>query len=85
MGFWDLLLIAMVSIQAVWVAYVYEPKWKVLIYSMPVPFTFATLSLGKPVNTTHVTGLVLLLGFTYAVWFLHDHFLCSWLFLEISS
>lgn len=69
-GFWDILLIVMVSVQAVLVAYAYEPKWKALIYSMPVPFTFATLALGKPVNATHATGLFLLLGFTYAVWFL---------------
>ena len=70
-GFWDLALLAIVSTQATLLAYVRHPKWKALIMVLPIPFTLASLSLGTPVNTTHVAALNLLLAYTHAVRLLH--------------
>jgi len=64
---WDILLVVVVTGQAAWLAYTYAPKWKALIYCLPVPFTFATLALGERVNATNVLGLTLMLGYTHAV------------------
>lgn len=71
-GFWDLALLAIVSVQATLLAYIGHPKWKALIMVLPIPFTLASLSLGAPVNTTHVVALSLLLAYTHAVRLLHD-------------
>lgn len=70
-GFWDLALLVIVSTQATLLAYVGNPKWKALIMVLPIPFTLASLSLGAPVNTTHVAALNLLLAYTHAVRLLH--------------
>jgi len=71
MDLWDILLVIAVTGQATLLAYTYSSKWKAVIYSFPIPFTFATLALGQSVNSTNVLGLVLLLGYTYAVYVLH--------------
>lgn len=39
--------------------------------SLPVPFTLASLALGTRVSTGNVSGLVLLLGYTYGVYYFH--------------
>ncbi len=68
---WDLLLVLAVSLQATFLAYVRDPRWKAFILSMPVPFTIACLTVqqatGKTVGASNVAGLVLLLGFTHGV------------------
>ena len=71
LGFWDLALLSIVSVQATLLAYVRHPKWKALIMVLPIPFTLASLALGAPVNTTHVVALNLLLLYTHAVRLLH--------------
>ena len=71
LGFWDWALLVLVSCQATLLAYL-RPKWKELIMTLPIPFTLASLAVGTPVNTTHVVGLSILLGFTHAVRLLHD-------------
>lgn len=53
-------------------AYLRDPKWKAFILVLPIPFTLATLSLREPVDTTHVMGLCLLLGYTHGVRILHQ-------------
>jgi len=72
LGLWDILLLAGVSIQATAIAYIYHPKWKALLYSVPIPFTLATLSLGTGIGVTNVTGLLLLLGYGHGVRLLHQ-------------
>ena len=71
MNIFDIIFIAAVSLQGTFIAYVYSPRWKSLILTMPVAFTLGTLSLGVPVESTHVLGLVFLFFFSQAVRFLH--------------
>jgi len=68
---WDWALIAVVSVHAAVIAYAYQPKWKALLLSLPVPFTLAALAVGRPVDATNALGLILLLGFVHAVRLLH--------------
>lgn len=69
--YWDCVLIAVVSLQATVLAYLYQPKWKAFALTLPIPFTVACLSVGRPVNATNVLGLLLLLCFTHGVRWLH--------------
>lgn len=66
-SFWDYMLIIVVTAQATLLAYTYTPKWKGLILSLPLPSTFAMLSLGSPITTSNVSGLLLLLAYTHGV------------------
>lgn len=66
-GPWDVALAAVVSLQATLLAYVHNPKWKGFVLSLPVPFTMASLSLGRPVDATNMVGALLLLAYTHAV------------------
>ncbi len=68
---WDLLLVLAVTAQATLLAYLRHPRWKAFILTLPIPFSLSTLSLGLQVDVTNVTGLVLLLGYTLGVYFLH--------------
>lgn len=67
----DIALIAVVSIMGTAVAYVRHPEHKAFVLMLPVPFTLATLALGRPVDATNVLGMGLLFGFTLGVWALH--------------
>ena len=71
MGFWDILLLVAVSLQATAIAYLSAPKWKALLITIPLPFSIAFMAVRRPVDATNVLGLVLLLIFTYGVRFLH--------------
>ena len=70
-GFWDVLLVAAVSVHATVLAYVHKPRGKALLYSLPIPFTIATLAVGSPVGVTHVLGLPMVLLYTHGVRWLH--------------
>lgn len=70
-GFYDILLVLVVSAQATLVAYLYQPKWKAMAMTLPIPFTFAMLALRRPVDTTNVMGSVLLLAFLHGIRVLH--------------
>lgn len=70
-GFWDALLVVAVSVHATVLAYVHNPRGKALLYSLPVPFTIATLAVGSPVGVTHVLGLPMVLLYTHGVRWLH--------------
>lgn len=69
---WDLVLLAVVSLQATLLAYLPHPKWKALIMTLPIPFTLASLAVGAPISATHVIALNLLLAYTHGVRLLHD-------------
>lgn len=71
LGFWDYALIALVALQATILACIHRPEWKAFVLTLPVPFTFATVALGRPVDATNMLGLVNLLVFTHAVRLLH--------------
>ena len=71
LGLWEWLLVFAVSVQATIAAYLYEPKWKAFMLTIPIPFTLATLSVGCQVGVYHVTGLILLFIFTHGVRVFH--------------
>lgn len=73
-GFWDIMLVAAVSLQATVLAYLYHPKWKAFMLTLPVPFTIASLAVGRPIDATNVLGLTLLLIFTHSVRLLHQEY-----------
>jgi hypothetical protein len=49
------------------IAYVRSPRAKALIYSLPVPFSCAYLATGLAINATHITGLMLVIGYNWLV------------------
>jgi hypothetical protein len=67
----DIILILAVALQATVMAYVKQPKWKAIILSLPIPFTFMTLASGRPVDVTTIAGAVLFFFFMQAVRLLH--------------
>jgi len=71
--FWDWMLLLAVTLQSAAIAYLYHPKWKALIISLPVPFTMAALSVGQPINATNVAGLALWFMFMHGVRLLHQN------------
>lgn len=68
---WDLALLLAVSIMATILAYMEHPKAKAFMITLPIPFTIAVLSVGRPIDVTNMMGLVVLLAFTHAVRLLH--------------
>ncbi len=74
-GPWDYALLIATTLQVALVAYLYEPRWKAMAMSLPVPFTLASLaalSVGAGyVDASNIFGLVLLLLFTNVVRWLH--------------
>jgi hypothetical protein len=50
------------------IAYVRSPRAKALIYSLPVPFSCAYLATGLAINATHITGLMLVVGYNWLVY-----------------
>ncbi len=71
MNGWDITLIVAVSIMGTAVAFVRDPENKALVLMLPVPFTLASLALGRPLDATNVLAMGLLFIFTIGVWFLH--------------
>jgi len=70
-GMWDLILLVLVSVEATIVAYLYLPKWKAFVLCLPLPFTVASLSLGKQIGVFNVLGLMNLFIYTFLVYLLH--------------
>ena len=68
---WDIVLLLAVSVMGTALSYVRAPRWKAIIFSLPVPFTLVSLSLGTPVGVYPVLGLGVLLLFTHGVRWLH--------------
>ncbi|MDO8684660.1 MAG: hypothetical protein Q7N50_14435 [Armatimonadota bacterium] len=66
-GYWDILLLVAVSLQATALSYLHHPKWKALIWTFPVPFTLASLAVGKPIGTTNIMGISFLLIYTHSI------------------
>jgi hypothetical protein len=66
-GVWDLLLVLVVSAQALAVAYATDPRWKAVFSTLPLPFTVTYLAVGLPIAATNVLALPLLLILFYQV------------------
>ncbi|MHB9070858.1 MAG: hypothetical protein ACYC54_10890 [Sedimentisphaerales bacterium] len=70
-GFWDILLILVVSIQATVIAYLRSPELKALVLTIPAPFTLATMVVGTRVGSCHVAGIIILFLITCLVYVLN--------------
>ncbi|HRU07284.1 MAG TPA: hypothetical protein P5137_16080 [Candidatus Brocadiia bacterium] len=68
---WDWALVAAVTAQCTLIAYLRSQKLKAVILSLPVPFTVASLAVGKPIGFSHISGFGLFLCYIYAVTLLH--------------
>jgi hypothetical protein len=67
----DVLLIVVVTLLACGVAYIRQPRLKAFILFLPLPSTIVILSLGRPVDTSYLLGMPLLMIFFYLVYVLH--------------
>ena len=71
-GTWDLVLVAVVSLQATIVAYVATPRVKSIFLTLPFPFTAVALAVGLPLDAANILSMLLLLGYYQGVRLLHD-------------
>lgn len=69
---WDIVLIVAVSVQATAMAYLPHPRIKAFAYVLPVPFTIASMALGRTIDATNVLGVLLLFGYIQGVRLLHQ-------------
>ncbi|WP_135549741.1 hypothetical protein [Paenibacillus cymbidii] len=67
MNSWDFTLVIVVSTQALLSSYLFHPKWKALMLSLPFPFTFASLSVGVQINAVHNLAMIFMFLFMQAV------------------
>lgn len=67
LGFWDVVLILVVTLQATAVAYLSDTRWKSLALTLPLPFTTIVLSLGKPIDASYVLSFVTLMIYVSSV------------------
>ncbi|MDD5727835.1 MAG: hypothetical protein PHV59_04640 [Victivallales bacterium] len=74
LNIWDIILLLVVAIESTVLAYICHPKWKAFMLILPFPFTVAVFAVGKPVNATNMSGLILLLLFSHCVRILHNNF-----------
>ncbi len=68
----DLVVILAISLPATALAYVRQPKWKAILLSLPIPFTFMSWAAGRSVDVTTVLGLDLFFAYMQAVRWLHQ-------------
>jgi len=73
-GVWELALLVVVPLHATLLAYVFNPHKKAFLLLFPFPFTFAALSLNRPVDATNAAGLLVMLLYTHGVRILHYRF-----------
>lgn len=73
-GGWEIGLIVAASVLVTATAYLRSPLWKMFVMYLPLPFTFAVIIVGKPVDATNVIGLALLYVYAVAVRVLHHKF-----------
>ena len=73
-GFWDIALMIAVPVHVTVIAYTYRPRWKAFILTLPIPFTTASLALGRQVDATNMIALLFLLAFVHAIRLLHCRF-----------
>ena len=70
-GVWDFSLLVVVVSMSLLLAYLRTPRLKALVLMMPIPFTLATLMVGKGVTVSTVFGVFTLILFTTCVRLLH--------------
>ena len=68
MSGWDWALLLSVATMGTVVAYLRNPEHKAFMLMLPVPFTFALLTVGQPLDATNVLAMLATFGYTAAVW-----------------
>ena len=70
---WDIALAIVVTLQATALAYISSPRWKALMLMLPLPFTTIVISLGRPLDTSNLLAMVVLLVYTLSVRTLYQY------------
>jgi hypothetical protein len=68
---WELALLVVVSAQVTAIAYLHAPRLKALALCIPLPFTLMSLAMGRPVDVTHLLGVIALSTYLLVVRVLH--------------
>lgn len=68
MTLWDWAFIFTSATMGTVVAYLRHPEHKTWPLMLPLPFTVATLAVGRPVDSTNVVALLVMLAYVFAVW-----------------
>lgn len=66
-GFYDILLILVVSGMGACTAWLHNPRLKVLVMLLPLPSTLSALAIGRPIDYSFPMGLLLLPLFYYII------------------
>lgn len=66
----DVALIVTVTAMGVAVAYLENPQHKATVMMLPVPFTLATLAVGRLIDVTNVIAIGAFFGYWLLVWLL---------------
>ena len=67
-GWADWALLLTVATMGTVVAYLRNPEHKAFMLMLPVPFTFALLAVGRPLDASNVLAMLATFGYTVAVW-----------------
>ncbi|NRA39702.1 MAG: hypothetical protein HRU15_16285 [Planctomycetes bacterium] len=73
-GLWEILLMLSVTSLASIVAYIHNPRYKAMLLLFPFPFTCAFISLGEPINATHMMGAFGMYAYWFTVYTAHKKF-----------
>jgi hypothetical protein len=68
----DAALLVAVTAMGVAVAYLRSPEHKATVLMLPVPFSLAMFSVGRPIEVANVLAIPALFGYTLLVWLLHE-------------
>ena len=70
MSGWDWALLLSVATLGTLAAYLRNPEHKAFMLMLPVPFSFALLTVGQPLDASNVLAMLATFGYTVAVWVL---------------
>lgn len=73
-GFWDIVLVLVVTSQITAVAYLSDARWKGLALTLPLPFTTLVLGLNQPIDASNVLALATLFAYVLCIRILHLKF-----------
>jgi len=69
---YDLALVLVVALQATAIAYLPSPRMKAFLFTVPLPFTIVTLSLGRPMGAMNVLAVLVMLLYIQCMRLLHQ-------------
>lgn len=69
---WDLVLVCVVTAQALSVAYSESPRWKSFFLPIPAPYTVIALSVDRPIDASNVLSILVLLVYALSIRHLYE-------------